>query len=225
MNSPQQSRDFGQIAASLTRVDDALALYDEPVWRELRQALVAPQQPLPEARPATKEWFRANPQLLAKEKAILEKLLSPLPEIPGLFFQKRNPDLLGVAGLLTVRGATKVKVELLFPEDYPQSPPRLFFFGPAIKKAPRLLRADGSIPVPFGADQQWKPSCNSGMILNWALEWFEANMEVVQQRAAQGQSPGRPLTRLKPTGPMYGESIEEYERRLKQRLPQNEEER
>jgi hypothetical protein len=176
----------------ITRIEDALSLFDEPVWRELRQALVAPEPSRPESKPTPREWFRANPQLLAKEKAILEKLLSPLPEIPGLFYQKRNPDLLGVAGLLTVRGATKVKVDLIFPEDYPQSPPRLFFFGPAIKKAPRLLRADGSIPVPFGADQQWKPSCNSGMILNWALEWFEANMAVKEAPPSREGDGGRP---------------------------------
>jgi len=162
----------------MTRLDDALALFDEPVWRELKQALVTPEPTKPEAKSLPKEWFRANPQLLAKEKAVLDKLLSALPEFPGLFYQKRNPELLGAAGLLTVRGATKVKVEVIFPEDYPQSAPRVFFFGPAIKKAPRLLRADGSIPVPFGADQQWNPGCNSGTLLNWALEWFESNMEV-----------------------------------------------
>jgi hypothetical protein len=174
-----------------TRISDALALYDEPVWRELKQALVTQEQPKPESKPVPNEWFRANPQLLAKEKAVLEKLLSALPEFPGLFYQKQNPTLLGAAGLLQVTGATKVKVELVFPADYPQSAPRVFFFGPAIKKAPRLLRADGSIPVPFGADQQWNPSCNSGTLLNWALEWFETNLEVKQPPPSREGGNGR----------------------------------
>ena len=164
--------------ALILRLDDALVLFNEPVWRELKQALVTSEQSKPEEKPLAKEWFRANPQLLAKEKAVLEKLLSPVPEFPGLFYQKQNPTLLGATGLLPVSSATKVKVELIFPEDFPKSPPQAFFFGPAIKKSLSLLRADGSIPVPFGADQQWNPGCNSGMILNWALEWFETNMEV-----------------------------------------------
>ncbi len=176
----------------VTRLDDALSLFDEPAWRELKQALVAPEQTKPEAKSVPKEWFHANSQLLSKEKAVLEKLLSPLPAIPGLFYQKQNPSLLGAAGLLTVSGSTKVKVELIFPADYPQSPPRLFFFGPAIKKAPRLLRADGSIPIPFGADQQWNPGCNSGTLLNWALEWFETHLEVKQSPPSREGGNGRP---------------------------------
>ena len=176
----------------LTRLEDSLALFDEQVWRELKQALATQEQPKPESKPESKEWFQANPRLLAKEKAILEKLLSPLQEIPGLFDQKEHPPSLGAAGMLTVRGTTKVKVQLIFPVDYPQSPPRLFFFGPAIKKAPRLLRADGSIPVPFGADQQWNPSCNSGTLLNWAVEWFESHMEV---KPSHSQERGNGRTR------------------------------
>ncbi|MEI8195846.1 MAG: hypothetical protein WCI73_08060, partial [Phycisphaerae bacterium] len=66
------------------------------------------------------------------------------------------------------------------------------------------LRDDGSVPVPFGADQQWTNSSNSGIILAWAIEWLERTMKMGAQR---------PVTRLKPTGPLYGETIEEYTRR------------
>jgi len=66
----------------------------------------------------------------------------------------------------------------LYPNDYPTSPPKVFFFGPALKNIPQLLRDDGSVPVPFGANQHWTENSNAGMVLNWAIEWLEQTMKL-----------------------------------------------
>jgi hypothetical protein len=201
-------------AQLVARLEDALALYDEPIWRDLQSLLTeqkparqpTEEKPVPAETP--KEWHKANPERVRKERDVLSRLLQPTPSYPHLFFEQTGTNQLGATGMVRVIGGKPVKVELIFPDDYPTSPPRVFFFGPALKTIPQLLRDDGSVPVPFGADQQWTTGSNSGMALAWAIEWLERTVKVVTS------SGDRALTRLKPTGPMYGESTEEYEKRI-----------
>lgn len=180
-----------QITAIVTRLDDALALYDEPVWRELRNALMA-EKPVPSSVEISKEWYKAHPERLSKERAVLTKLLTSLPDCPTLFFAKA--DRLGATGLLKMIGGKQIKIEILYPKDYPVSPPRIFFFGPAFRKIPQLLREDGSVPVPFGAAQQWTEGCNSGIALNWAIEWLEQTMKLQAPQSPGGAPEGRRRT-------------------------------
>jgi ubiquitin-protein ligase len=200
----------------ITRLDDALALYDEPLWQELRTALTAAKRP--SQGEEQKEWFRAYPDRLAREYAVLTKLITPAPDCTTLFFQNTKTKRLGATGLVNLTGRKRVKIEIQYPDDYPISPPRVFFFGPVLKKIPQLLREDGSVPVPFGADQQWTESGNSGIVLNWALEWLERTMKLETASAAQ-----REITQLKPGWHFYGESAEEWKKRWKGRLPGGEE--
>lgn len=165
-------------AVLITRLDDALALYDEPVWRELRAALMTPEKPAPRPVETPKEWYKANQGRLAEERAVLTKLLTAVPDCPTLFFHNTKTDRLGAMGLVNMTGGRRVKIEILYPNNYPASPPRVFFFGPALKKIPQLLREDGSVPVPFGANQQWTEDANAGMVLNWAIKWLEQTMKL-----------------------------------------------
>jgi hypothetical protein len=174
----------------ITRLDDALALYDEPVWRELRAALTTPEKPLPPAE-APKEWYKAHPERLAKERAVLTKLLTAVPDCPTLFFHNTKTDRLGATGLVNMTGGRQVKIEILYPNDYPASPPRIFFFGPALKRIPQLLREDGSVPVPFGPTQPWTEISNGGIVLNWAIEWLEQTMKLQAAPPPGGPAAGR----------------------------------
>lgn len=185
VDKDQESR--GQL---LTRLEDALALFDEPVWRELRAALTAekPSQP-PVEDP--KQWYKARPERLAKESAVLTRLLTAVPDCPTLFFQNMKTDRLGATGLVNMTGGRRVKIEILYPNDYPASPPRVFFFGPALKKIPQLLREDGSVPVPFGPNQQWTEASNGGIVLNWAIEWLEQTMNLQAPPSPGGPAAGR----------------------------------
>lgn len=162
----------------ITRLDDALALYDEPMWEELRDILTSEQK----SENNTKIWYRANPEKLVKERKVLTKLLIPSQDCPTLFFYNEETGKLGATGFIDMTGGKRVKIEMIFPVDYPESPPRVFFFGPALKKIPQLLREDGSVPVPSGPDQSWGENCNSGMALNWAIEWLEHTMQLQAAR-------------------------------------------
>ncbi|MEI8195051.1 MAG: hypothetical protein WCI73_04000, partial [Phycisphaerae bacterium] len=118
-------------AKLLARIEDALALYDEPAWREIQLILTDEKPPSPPAeRPM--EWYKAEPQRLAKERAVLTRLLSACPDCPNLFFQRERTQQLGAVGLAALTGGTKVKVEIAFPDDYPTTPARVYFFGPAL---------------------------------------------------------------------------------------------
>jgi len=178
-------------ALLVTRLDDALALYDEPVWRELRSALTAPEKLSPPPVETPKEWYKAHPDRLAKERAVLTKLLTAVPDCPTLFFHNTKTDRLGATGLVNMTAGRRVKIEILYPGDYPASTPRVFFFGPALKKIPQLLREDGSVPVPFGANQQWTENSNGGMVLNWAIEWLEQTMKLQAPPPPGGATAGR----------------------------------
>ena len=165
-------------AVLITRLDDALALYDEPVWRELRVAMTTSENSATPPVETPKEWYKAHPKRLAKERSALTKLLTAAPDCPSLFFHNTKTDQLGATGLVNMTGGRRVKIEILYPNNYPASPPKVFFFGPALKKIPQLLREDGSVPVPFGANQQWTEDASAGMVLNWAIEWFEQTMKL-----------------------------------------------
>jgi hypothetical protein len=174
------------IATLITRLDDALALYAEPAWRELRDLITTEKTTLP-----VKEWYKAHPEQMAKENKVLSKLLSPLSGSTGIFFQQGKTDRLGATGLARLAVNKNLKVEIIFPDDYPEFPPRVFLFGSAIKKIPQLLREDGSVPVPFGANQQWTSESNSGMVLAWAIEWLEEIMKIESAPTEQDSSRGR----------------------------------
>lgn len=162
----------------LTRLDDALALYEEPTWLELRAALLAEESAPEQLSTEHEEWYRAKPERLAKERQVLQKFISPLPDSTTIFFHHQETNRIGASGLVQVSSDKRIKAEIMFPDDYPTSPPKIFFFGPALKKIPQLLRPDGSIPVPLGPEQTWSVSCNAGTVVAWALEWLEQTMEI-----------------------------------------------
>ncbi len=178
-------------AVLLTRLEDALALYDEQAWRDLRQILVS------EGRPASvddtsKQWFEIDPDRLAKERAVLTELLSPLPDNSSLFFQQSDTNRIGATGLLRWQPRENLKVEILFPDGYPDAPPRVFFFGHALRKIPQLLREDGSIPVPSGAEQQWSSRMTSAVVLEWATGWLEKTVRLEAPSSGEDSTGGRP---------------------------------
>ena len=161
----------------ITRLDDALKQFDMPVWKELRSALTTTEPPEPESEPSG-EWYQANPSLMVREKRVLETLMMPLPNTPTLFNIRQGSKCLGAIGLVQLTGGIKVKLEILFPEDYPDSPPRAFYFGPGLMQMADRLTPNGAVPVPYGADQRWTQAANSGHILAWAIEWLERNAQL-----------------------------------------------
>lgn len=170
-------------AILITRLDDALKLFDVKEWRDLRTVLVSGDEPAAEPG-QSKKWYEANASLLAREKSVISRLMNPLPEYPGFFYVREDSKRLGAIGLVQVTGGKMVKLEIIFPDDYPDSPPRAFCFGPALGRLSGQLLPDGAIPVPFGPEQQWTPNANSGHIISWAVEWIERFIRTGTQDSA-----------------------------------------
>jgi hypothetical protein len=167
-------------AILVARLDDALALFDEPSWHDLRSALLSPTreapqppQPAPATSVGPQEWYAADASRLAREKAALAKLLRPTPEYPGLFYLRRDTKRLGAVGLVQLTKNRQIKLEMIYPGDYPVSPPKVYCFGPGVHSIASKLQGDGAIPVPFGADQQWTPKSTGALVVAWAIEWLE----------------------------------------------------
>ena len=175
-------------ARLIARLDDALELFDEPLWTELRNTLAAESASLrTEAQSA--EWYRADPARLATEKAALSRLMRPIAECPDLFYIREDSRLLGAVGLAALDAGERVRLDVLFPGDYPDSAPRVFFTGDVAGSLASLLMPDGAIPVPFGAERQWKSDLNGAFVVSCAIDWLKRVVRVETSPDARGLRP------------------------------------
>lgn len=172
-----------QKASLLTRLDDALALFNEPIWHELKYALIQPKQ-----KETPKEWYKANPERLVREKTMLSKVLSALPECPNIFFRQEQTDRLGALGLVEMPNREKARVELIFPENYPDSPPQVSFFR-SLQSPSRQTSSEGRrISVPMDLMQQWNSNLHCDVALNWAKSWLVKTFDFVRPNQRKPRS-------------------------------------
>ena len=167
--------------------------FPAPVWGQLMEAILqegTPSEPEPippstavQPEPGPNEacgrpWYEQDQLRVALEKAVLTKQMTACADVPGLFFILRRTRQLGAAGLVAIGSGVKVRLDLIFPTDYPQSLPRAFIHGGRLERLAHRLRPDGSVPVAMGEDQRWDPTLNSGFVVCWAIEWLLKVAEV-----------------------------------------------
>jgi len=119
-------------------------------------------------------WYEADqPLLLATEREI-RATMAPTRECPHFFYVREDSKRLGAIGLVQISTGIRIKVDIAFPEEFPQQPPHIFFFGPAVGFVASRLRPDGSIPVPAGGSQQWTSAMSCAAVIRWAIEWLKS---------------------------------------------------
>ena len=167
-------------------LEEALQRFDEPLLRKVRDELTkGPEAPLDrsaedsiersEIRPPDvpadqqRSWYEKNPTRLVIEVGILRRLLHSVVGERHLLY--RTPDKrLGATGLLRIADGIAVKIDLVFPAEYPDSPPSVSLDGPGVRSQAHRLQPDGSIPL-YPTLEDWQPTHNSGTAILAALEW------------------------------------------------------
>lgn len=169
--------DITKKASLITRLNDAIELYDEPIWREIQDILTSPE---PSAHIVQEEaiWYRRDSHRLAREKTVLGQILAIPSDWPDIFYIQKRTGNLGVSGLLKCRNGKSISIEMIYPDDYPNSPPKVYLTGPWVKKNRGLFRADRSVPVP-GPRQEWNGQLDGSIILTWTLQWLEEVANIV----------------------------------------------
>ncbi len=139
------------------------------------QAGSGPEDIVPGVAGAIEPWHAANPDRVLLEKSVISRLLVRRSDCVDLFFLDPRTGRLDASGFLRI-GAALVRVDLLYPDDYPESPPRVHIHG---LESSRGSSAGGQSLTPDLIGRAWSQHCNGGHALVWAAEFLERSFQIV----------------------------------------------
>jgi hypothetical protein len=110
-------------------------------------------------------WFKSNPGRLVNETAAMETLF------PDFELHELPQGLAWVGFVTPEKTRGRYKVSVVYPDDFPYHPPKVFVLDPRIS-APKHQYGDTSLCLMYPGDSTWGTNTTAGQAVAMASAWL-----------------------------------------------------
>jgi hypothetical protein len=125
-------------------------------------------------------WYHDNPKRLLAENAAM------MIRFPG-FTLTEPPKGLTWTGYLKPKGTNRYRIALIYPDNYPYSPPKVWVIDPKIN-SPKHQNPDGHLCLLHPCDDTWQTNTTAATIVAMASTWIWC-YEYHQKRCGCSKTP------------------------------------
>lgn len=143
----------------IVRQDDTIQSPQGPVDRDSGQ-------PVTRLKPQRwYSWYNSNPARLVEEENAMQS------RFPNFQLHQLPAGLAWAGWLKPKSSATSYKVSLVYPDDFPYSPPKAFVIEPEVDSPKHQFR-DGSLCLMYPGDGTWRTSTTAVQAIAMAAAWL-----------------------------------------------------